>query len=855
MARPRDPLPGMKPLLGLCAALLSVILGAGYLVYRQSAESIRQSADEHQEREVAFLKASVEDSISSLVDDMESWARQPVMAEILANDVNNEIEGFLEAVAERSTSLREISCVTADGKILTSSSVALAGTIIKYAETRRGMFEKGKQRGTIEPAGDTFIVTVPIFVEFDEKEFLGTLRGALASNAFLKINPDWWAGLADASGRLIAQLGPELPDRINLHVNEQECLGMGPIMKKFLHIDFPSGIDAPSWYVVTADRQKDLLGSVDLLGSTVRWMSLGCGLVMIILIGGYSRRQHTLMKHLVERSGQLAEASARNRALLESAPDGIITIDERGAIESYNAAAERTFGFKAAEIVGTSVGVLMPSPHREAHEGYIQRYVHSGDRRVIGQRQEVVGRRKDGSTIPLDLHVSELRLGARRLFTGIIRDITDRKRSEKELKEYAAALEQSNLAYQEARAAADEANEAKSSFLANMSHEIRTPMTAILGFSENLMEAQLSPSERLDCIQTIRRNAEHLLTLINDILDISKIEAGRLDIECILCSPCSVTAEVASLSRARTLAKGVQFHCEYKGPIPETIQSDPTRLRQILINLVGNAIKFTEKGSVRLVTHFLSDAPNPMMQFDIIDTGIGLTEAQREKLFEPFTQADSSTTRRFGGTGLGLTISKRLVTMLGGEIAVTSRFGEGTTFSVTVATGTLDGVRMLTDVSEAALGFLPEDACLEGDADQKRLDCHILLADDGIDNQRLISHILRKAGAAITVVENGQQAVDAALSATLHQRHADAPRPIDLILMDMQMPVMDGYAATRTLREKGYVGPIIALTAHAMASDRDKCIDAGCDDYASKPVDRKVLIATIRRRLSPHPVA
>ena len=411
--------------------------------------------------------------------------------------------------------------------------------------------------------------------------------------------------------------------------------------------------------------------------------------------------------------------------------------------------------------------------------------------------------------------------------------------------------DQATAALRQAKEAAEAANVAKSEFLANMSHEIRTPMTAILGYTENLLDSDLSASERLSAIRTVRSNGEHLLEIIDDVLDLSKIEAGRLGVERIRCSLVQVVADVQSLMQVRADARGIPFTVDYVGVIPESIESDPTRLRQILINLTGNAIKFTETGEVSLVIRLMDrDSTEPMLQFDVVDTGIGMTREQTDKLFRPFAQADASTTRKFGGTGLGLVISKQLAQMLGGDITIDSRPGAGSVVRFTIATGPLEGVVMLEDPLSAAVvdpegvaGLSLHRAQAEACSSSK-LDCRILLAEDGPDNQRLIAHILRKAGAEVTIAENGRLAAEAALAAR------DKTNSFDVILMDMQMPVMDGYEATKLLRNEGYTGTIIALTAHAMEGDREKCIKAGCDDYASKPIDRNKLIETIQEKRS-----
>jgi two-component system CheB/CheR fusion protein len=441
-------------------------------------------------------------------------------------------------------------------------------------------------------------------------------------------------------------------------------------------------------------------------------------------------------------------------------------------------------------------------------------------------------------------------------------DVTERKHSEEELRRaseelqhHVEALETANQTLADFNEKAEAASRAKSEFLANMSHEIRTPMTAILGFADMLREELgccTVCSDYRNCdvrkrnithLETICGNGEYLLTLINDILDLSRIEAGKLDVERLVCSPANVLAEVASLMGARAKEKGLSLDVEYATPVPARIHSDSLRLRQILINLVGNAVKFTETGGVQIVVRLSdSEGAEPKLAFDVVDTGIGMTPDQQARLFRPFSQADSSTTREYGGTGLGLTISRRLAKMLGGDIVARSESGKGSTFTVSVETGSLQGVEMIArpdhhNTDEASDSKPPE-------ALDRKLEGRVLLAEDGRDNQRLISMVLKKAGVDVSVAENGQVALESALAAR------DEGNPFDVVLMDMQMPVMDGYTATERLRESGYRGAIVALTAHAMEGDEQKCLAAGCDDYATKPIDRPRLLAAVRRFLS-----
>ena len=428
--------------------------------------------------------------------------------------------------------------------------------------------------------------------------------------------------------------------------------------------------------------------------------------------------------------------------------------------------------------------------------------------------------------------------------SGFVWDVTAQKQAENDLRYTVVALESANKALEEFSQLAESATRAKSEFLANMSHEIRTPMTAILGYTDLLLTdegIEKAPPHRREAFETIKRNGVHLLGLINDILDLSKVESGNLEIQRVRCSPSVLLTEVTGLIRVRAAEKSLPLKAEAIGLLPETVLTDPLRLRQVLMNLLGNAIKFTDHGEVRVAVQLVREGNLQRLRFDVSDTGIGMNDEQMSKLFKPFCQVDGSAARKFGGTGLGLAISKHLVEALGGAIQVRSAPGVGSTFSVTIDPGPLDGIPLIDDTAITAGAATSVVAVAPHANGYIKLQASVLLAEDGRDNRRLISLFLQKAGVEVTAVENGQLAYEAASIQRM------VGRPFDVILMDMQMPVMDGYTATRQLRAEGYTGPIVALTAHAMASDRQTCLDAGCDDFATKPIDRQGLLSLIVR--------
>jgi PAS domain S-box-containing protein len=402
---------------------------------------------------------------------------------------------------------------------------------------------------------------------------------------------------------------------------------------------------------------------------------------------------------------------------------------------------------------------------------------------------------------------------------GTITDIEDRKSFEQKLKE--------------AQRAAELANEAKTHFLANMSHEIRTPLNAIMGFTELLTDPGPSMEEKMKNVAVVRRNCHQLLKIVNEILDISKVEAGELEIEKVETKIDELLSEVKALLRVQAGKKGIELKFAPPEGVPDRVLTDSTRLRQILLNIVGNALKFTQQGSVSVTTKFVRKANGQsLVTFVVSDTGVGIDHQSAQKIFQPFSQADTSTTRLFGGTGLGLALARRLARALGGDVQLMkSAPGQGSTFAVSVAVEVLDQQQWARLDAASETQAEPPRPTIDTSALKGK---RILLVEDAEDNQFLIQQFLSRTGAIVEIANNGNEGVDKALN-----------NEYEVVLMDIQMPFKDGYQATSELRSKGYRKPIIALTAHALVEEREKCLRTGCTSHLTKPINRQQLIESL----------
>ncbi len=526
----------------------------------------------------------------------------------------------------------------------------------------------------------------------------------------------------------------------------------------------------------------------------------------------------------------LQKQETRLRAIVDHALDGIITVDEQGLIESFNPAAERLFGYAVAEVLGQNITLVMPEPYHGAHDGERAYDPRTDAAKILGTGREVLGRRKDGAVFPIELSVSEMQLGHQRRFTVFARDITERKTVEATLKDSARAMEQTNRALATAHNRALAATQAKSHFLASMSHEIRTPMNAIIGMADLLQDTALT-SDQQEYVQRFSRAAMSLTDLINDILDISKIEAGHLELESVPFDLVDLVDKIAEMMAIRAHAKALELLAFVHPDVPRYVMGDPTRLRQVLVNLVGNAIKFTEQGEVIMrIDPIRDETGSRKLQFSVSDTGIGIPADKTHTIFDSFTQVDSSTTRKYGGTGLGLSISTRIIEQMGGGIEVASTEGRGSRFSFVVP---MDAVPDLVAPPDPPL------LALQG--------CRMLVVEDNDTNRMIIREFLVRAGVILSEAQDGPTALAALDEA---QKRGE---PFHLAILDFHMPGMDGLELAQAIRARPAFAalPVVMHASDMRGEHVRRARELGITNYVHKPISRARMIAALMEALSP----
>lgn len=610
-------------------------------------------------------------------------------------------------------------------------------------------------------------------------------------------------------------------DGIILDVNQgiTEIFGYEPedvLGKNLLNFVAPGSKDIAIWQMQTMDTGAIEINAVKKEGSEIP-----IEIRAKTLDSDSNRAKRVVTLHdISERKAaedELRLSEERIRAIVDTVIDGIITIDNLGIVQTFNPAAEKTFGYAAAEVIGNNVSMLMPEPYHSNHDSYIANYQQGGEAKIIGSGREVVGKKKDGSTFPMELAVEKTEVSGKHMFTGVVRDISDRKQWEHNLIE--------------AKEAAEKANNAKSQFLSSMSHELRTPLNAIMGYTQ-LVEYgdNLTPQQKLN-LQEAYKAGNHLLELINDVLDLTKIEEDNLE---QLAEPVSLEAildECYSLTEPMTRKHGIamEFQCK-----PCFIQGDHTRLKQVMLNLLSNAVKYNRAGgNVRVDCE---RGVKGQIRISVKDTGRGMERSHLDQLYQPFNRLGMES-GDIEGTGIGLVITKRYVEMMGGNISVESTPGVGSTFSITL--------------NEASAPSTPKHVHYPRDNEVPVItrSGRILIVEDNPTNQELFLQQMKILGHQTSVASNGEDGLG-------QWRSGD----FDLVLSDINMPVMDGYEFVRSMRTAEHESgmdrtPVIAITANALKGEKERCLSEGMDDYLSKPVDLTQLELTLKKwiKISPNP--
>ncbi|MDH5446961.1 MAG: PAS domain S-box protein [Gammaproteobacteria bacterium] len=528
-------------------------------------------------------------------------------------------------------------------------------------------------------------------------------------------------------------------------------------------------------------------------------------------------------EQLVSSHSQLSSQMAEMSAIVETSMDGIIMIDQAGKIELVNSAVEEMFGFSKEELINQNVSCLMAGKHHSQHDKYLSRYFQTGEARIIDSRRtELEAARKDGSTMPIELSVREIQLQGKSKFVGMIRDITERYESEQ--------------AIMLAKEAAEEGSRVKSEFLATISHELRTPLNGIIGSIELIRDDGGISDETMEFINMADRSAQNLLLILNNILDFSDMEFDQIEVNYSKVNIRELLESIVEVYLHSIKDDPISLNYVVAETVPELIVIDRKHVQSVVRNLLNNAIKFTTSGQIRVLCTKVSDVhDSPCLRVEVEDTGIGIEEKDHDRIFDYFTQADGSFTRKYGGAGLGLSICKNVISQLDGEIGVTSELGKGSTFWFEIP------IKPLTNIKVEEEHFsIPQEIRQSQNKDNENV--HMLIVEDDLANRMILQAMLTKLGYRTDIAEDGQQAINKLEN-----------KSYDLILMDCQMPVMDGFIATKEIRksekENEHI-PIIAVTANAMVQDREKCLKVGMDDYMAKPVNLVKLAQMLKKWIS-----
>ncbi|WP_294223377.1 response regulator [uncultured Shimia sp.] len=645
--------------------------------------------------------------------------------------------------------------------------------------------------------GTGFIGRFPVWdTRNGQRRFWGVVAAVIDADGLYQ-----QAGLLDGSLTVdVALIGKDgTGAEGDLFFGDPAVLDDSPIL---MDIQLPSG----TWQMAARPQNGWAKTASDVWGTRIFFMFIGL-LIFIptFAAGRLSDTRRSAIDALKRRETELERLSL----VAKHASDSIILSTPSGEIQWVNAGFTRMTGYSSEEAVGQHVGALLNSENTNPET--IQEMI---NQRIQGNRFhcQIVNRTKDGRDIWVGTNIFPIKDddGNITMNIGIERDITRTKQYEKELAE--------------AKLVAEKADRAKTDFLANMSHEIRTPMNGILGMADLLAESGISGEDR-QCVDTIRDSGHALLKIINDILDLSRLESGKLEVSEVNFNLRHCIDSAVELLRHKATQKGISLTVDYEDDLPTEVRADNGRLRQIIVNLVGNAVKFTSEGGVRVLVK-RDEASEYGIKVEVFDTGIGITEAQAEHIFDRFSQADAATTRAFGGTGLGLTISAMLARRMGGDIALCTEYDEGACFVATID-------------AKPAVGRPKKEAEAPTFASEHLEGARILLAEDNKTNRLLVQKYLAAFDVELIEVENGLQAVE----------FCKAYTP-DVVLMDMSMPELDGVEATRIIRSLPIPQPpIVALTANAFESDRDMCLEAGMDFFLSKPINKAHLLQALSTQL------